>query len=717
MVGTDELGKARIEPAGTFPVCHMGTWKIIYTVGRFGLDDGGSILIAQRDMTDAWPLQSEDPGGAGYVSASTTGNARLLLAYDAWRWIRPWRGALSVSVRDGSLGPGESISVILGDRSGGSPGWMLQTFPETRHEFRILVDPFGTRAFRPLKIHPHIRIIPGRANALEAILSSAVVPGEEVPVRIRAMDRWGNPVEGLSGVFTIEDNEGIVNLTRSLHLDQGVGDVGRVRLEREGVHRFSLSSGSLAGSSNPVLVSTGARPIFWADLHGQTEDTIGTGTVEEYFGFARDRALIDVVSWQGNDFQVTDATWGRVCEETKRFHEPGTFVTFLGYEWSGLTPAGGDHNILYLEDDQPVRRSTRWQAGVSSQDKDYYPISRLWKELEGKGEVMAIAHVGGRHSNLDLWDPAICRLVEVHSCHGTFEWLAEEALSRGFIVGFVGGSDDHSGRPGLSPPLRRGGVRGSVRLDLHGGLTGIYADALTREGVWEALRSRHCYATTGKRIILDVRMESSMMGDVVEAESPFELLVNVAGTAPLLDVEVRRDANVIYRYPATTDADEAWVRIDWSGLRVKGRNKRAEWHAKIVVSGGRIEEFRRFGFEKEGDSIEASSVNELKVTSATTGDTVGVLLRIVGKRPRVRFESPFIQREVDVAELGDDPVEFDAGGFNLKLRFGLSQRLDSQTTSFEFSDPEPPGDAHAYWVKILQVDGHMAWSSPIYLRP
>jgi hypothetical protein len=37
------------------------------------------------------------------------------------------------------------------------------------------------------------------------------------------------------------------------------------------------------------------------------------------------------------------------------FYEPGRFVTFHDYEWSGNTPAGGDHNAYY-RDDGPLHR-------------------------------------------------------------------------------------------------------------------------------------------------------------------------------------------------------------------------------------------------------------------------------------------------------------------------------------------------------------------------
>ena len=52
-----------------------------------------------------------------------------------------------------------------------------------------------------------------------------------------------------------------------------------------------------------------------------------------------------VTAHQGNDFEVSDVFWDTVNATTGRFYQPGAFVTFPGYEWSGNTPLGGDRNV------------------------------------------------------------------------------------------------------------------------------------------------------------------------------------------------------------------------------------------------------------------------------------------------------------------------------------------------------------------------------------
>ena len=48
---------------------------------------------------------------------------------------------------------------------------------------------------------------------------------------------------------------------------------------------------------------------FWGDTHGQSNETLGTNSAREYFEFGRDKAFLDVMGHQGNDFQITGAFW------------------------------------------------------------------------------------------------------------------------------------------------------------------------------------------------------------------------------------------------------------------------------------------------------------------------------------------------------------------------------------------------------------------------
>jgi hypothetical protein len=76
------------------------------------------------------------------------------------------------------------------------------------------------------------------------------------------------------------------------------------------------SAGRRVCVSNPLRIvdsSDGAGLLpYWADLHGQSEETIGTNSARELIEFARDRAFLDAMSHQGNDLPDHDAVLERV---------------------------------------------------------------------------------------------------------------------------------------------------------------------------------------------------------------------------------------------------------------------------------------------------------------------------------------------------------------------------------------------------------------------
>ena len=96
----------------------------------------------------------------------------------------------------------------------------------------------------------------------------------------------------------------------------------------------------------------------------------------------------------------------------------------------------------------------------------------------------------------------------------------------GHRLGVIGSSDEHSGQ---------GGRR-------HGGLAAVWAEELTREGIFDALRQRHCYATTGERILMDFAVDGIGMGDAARRAigSRLTIRLRVWGTDALLRVEVLR---------------------------------------------------------------------------------------------------------------------------------------------------------------------------------
>ena len=244
---------------------------------------------------------------------------------------------------------------------------------------------------------------------------------------------------------------------------------------------------------------------YWADLHAQSAETIGSRSARDYFVFARDIAFIDAVSHQGNDSQITQEFWSELNALMAEFDEAGR--SSRSPVMSGpATPAWGaiGTSSFFRTEDRAIRRSSHALVPDHSDIAlDAWNARELFRSLHAaKEDAICFAHVGGRYADIryahDQWYE---RSVEVHSSWGTFEWLVADAFGLGYRVGIVANSDGHKGRPGSEPP-------GASQFGALGGLTCYLLPELTRDAMFEAMRQRRHYATTGCRVHLDARVDA-----------------------------------------------------------------------------------------------------------------------------------------------------------------------------------------------------------------
>ena len=470
----------------------------------------------------------------------------------------------------------------------------------------------------------------------------------------------------------------------------------------------------MTATSNPIRCHTESpeRRLYWADLHGQTEETVGTGSIEEYFTYARDVAAVDATAHSGNDFQITTEVYRQLRENAERFYAPNRFVTFHGYEWSGNTPAGGDHNVYYRNDGS-IRRSSHTEVDDKSDiDTDCYPIDHLYAANAGRDDVIITPHIGGRRANLAYHDSSLEPAVEIASQWGRFEWFAREALERGMRVAFIGGSDDHSGRPGWSAAtLAHHGVRG--------GLTGYLARDLTREGIWEALKTRRCYGTSGPRIILDVSVSGHPMGsEPVLTDTP-EIRVRALGTAPIDTIELRRGQQTMYTHSAlpTPEPGEPWrIRFAWRGARNRDRTRALDWTGGLTVWDGRITGVENYAIDNPRDGVIDWDATRISWRSHTCGDWDGVILELEGDdQTRIEFTSAATRFSCRLADIAGEPLEQTGPGLEqCVIVRRLAHRTGPNEVQFTWHDESPTRGLNPYWIWLTQSDGELAWSTPVY---
>jgi uncharacterized protein DUF3604 len=735
----EHMGSIRLTPSGPFVAGSHAELTLVYTAGTFGIDDTGMVKVSWRTTSDMSKPQFDKPAAANFTTVEASNGAKLEVWFDRLN-IRPYANTLLIRVGRGYLRAGDTLTIRLGDRRQGSPGFRLQTNVEERVELKTSIDAFATYEFCELPDQPWFDLVAGPAASWKAIWPSLAVAGESFRLAIVAEDMWGNPTADADQVFTLAPSRPLRGLPERVEIKPGDGPLVLENLVADTTGDLDLrlmADGEELARANPMRV-VAAAPLrrYWADLHGQSGETIGMGSAESYFRYARDLAFIDMVGHQGNDFQITDAFWQKLNRLTAEFDEPGRFVCLPGYEWSGNTGMGGDRNIFFRREGRPIRRSSHILVDGQTSTDAIYTADELFRALAGEDAVV-IAHVGGRYADLNYaHDGRLERAVEVHSTWGTFEWLLHDAFEQGYRVGVVCHSDDHKGRPGATRP-------GASTFGAIGGLTCYFMPELTRDALFEALRKRRHYGTTGTRLFLDLRgtfdrqvtgfsedpqlapgegfpVREASMGDIIRPGSvPMQLAAEAIGTAPLERVDVLHGTKVVQTVRPFAAADLGRrVRVLWQGAEYRGRGRETMWQGKLTLSGNRIGRFAPVNFlnpERKVQDIAPGTA--LAWSSVTTGNLAGIDIWLDEARSgTLAVETNIVSGEVNLATLADDTVTLDGGGLGRKISvYRLPEQDWSRRVTIDHTVTFPGGADLPVYLRVTQSDGHQAWSSPIYL--
>jgi hypothetical protein len=735
----EHMGSIRLAPSGPFVAGAFAELILTYTAGTFGIDDTGMVKISWRTTSDMSKPQFDKPAAPNFTTVEASNGAKLDVWFDRLN-IRPYANTLLIRIGRGYLRAGDTLTVRMGDRRQGSPGYRLQTNCEERVELRTSIDAFATYEFTELPEQPCFALVPGPAAHWKAVWPSLAVKGEPFRLAIVAEDAWGNPTTDVNQMVSFVASRPVRGLPERIAVEPGnspcvleslvADDAGDLDLQ-------VLTSGKEIARANPMRV-VAAAPLrrYWGDLHGQSGETIGMGTAESYFRYARDLAFIDMVGHQGNDFQITDAFWAELNRLTAAFDAPGRFVCLPGYEWSGNTGMGGDRNIFFRREGRPIRRSSHILVECKTSTDAVYTADALFRALEGEDAVV-IAHVGGRYADLNYaHDGRLERAVEVHSTWGTFEWLLHDAFERGYRVGVVCHSDDHKGRPGATRP-------GASTFGAIGGLTCYLMPELTRDALFEALRRRRHYGTTGTRLFLDLRgtfaqpvtrfsedpqlaraeehsVREALLGDIIRPGSePMRLAAEVIGTAPIERVDVLHGTRVVESVRPFASAHLGRrVRVLWQGAEYRGGGSGKVWQGRLTLAGNRFARFAPVNFLNPERRVEERTPGTaLAWTSVTTGNLSGIDLWLdEAARGTLALETSVVSGEVNLAALADDTVTFEGGGLGRRINvYRLPERDWSRRLALDHSVTFAGGRDLPVYLRVTQSDGHQAWSSPIYL--
>jgi hypothetical protein len=518
----------------------------------------------------ATALQTESPLQPGYVSVAAPDGVPCAIRQIPKEWKEiSWATLLLPA----GLRPGQEITVSFGSEP--HPCHVIaHKYPYAPVSWRV--DYEGEGEFYRLWPPMVIRVAPDRAAKLGLVAPSVLAPGEPVAVKGRVEDRNSNigaryekPI-----ALTLERNgEPVPGCTRAVRAgERGTFGFAGWAAGESGLYRVRARAEGLpeAVSNAAQVVENPDHRVFWGDCHNHTMWADGCHTIDDNFLYARDEAFLDVfgLSEHINNNEAFDTypqlkpgtDWSllgpHMADATRRYHEPRRFVTILGAEYSPsfkTKEPKGDFCIFSPSDcfgDVPMAQE----------------CPDMLAQAKAQGCV-CVPHVGGHILPWEHFpvDTGVVPLLEIAAMHGHFERFAQEALQRGYRLGFVGMSDGHFGMPGYDNWSQHGRTPNLRHRNYssQSAITGFLAGALTREEIFRAMRARRTYATSGQRILLDVRLAGFPMGSEVTLNSPPCLHVEAHGTAPVARVDIIRGDRRVMLWERGPDGRQTDPAIDW----------------------------------------------------------------------------------------------------------------------------------------------------------
>lgn len=579
--GTDN-GRVSLEIASTkIVVGTRYTMTVIYTVGPRAVAVGGCLRFKLPGLE---LVKAREP-------VASCSNLEVELNYT--NVLPPIDGKdgaefftldyLFVTIEQAPMEPGDTISVRYGQslpmHRTAAP-LMAQRWP-----VEVATDLDGSRSAPGSGLSmvtdlPVLDFVNDKPFYLEVTVPSYTQTGARFEAVIRARDRHHNICSDYEGTVTLSSGSGDRSAPLGAYTftaaDRGVHTCSDLVLPSDGIHRITAidDARGLYGRSNPTRTMSAPPPrqLYWGDTHCHSRFSADSAannpliaSPEDDYEYARNRSDLDFCMVTDHIEDQSEEEWQETREAANRCCEPGRFVTFSGFE-ATFQPSrkNGDKNVYFFNDDED------WVNHGTTEE--------LYENLRGRrGRVMVIPHL---HAGVN-WgqhDPELERVVEIYAHWGCGlspesepplvplrrnrrpETFVSHALEHGIKLGFIASADHSYGHPGDDFWWRLSSY--------NGGLAGVYADELTKEGVWDALWERRCYATTRARILLELDINGHPMGEELkQMAGERHICVKAYGTAAIESVEIIKNARTLHRRSKADALDVALTFVDQEAER------------------------------------------------------------------------------------------------------------------------------------------------------
>ncbi len=321
--------------------------------------------------------------------------------------------------------------------------------------------------------------------------------------------------------------------------------------------------------------------ILKGDSHRHSAFSGDGGTdsqIEDSHRYALDAASLDWFSNGDHDNGYNEYYWNLTQKYSDIFHFEGYHTPLFGYERSNGFP-DGHRNVIFSQ--RGIRMLPRLRYNKSA-NKDTSPDVALlyryldqfngicishtsatltagtdWRSLDTKNEPVVEIYQGERMSAECETCPRFDSTIPYHPVNKDGFYRA--ALAKGHHLGIISSSDHRS---------------------THISFAMVYVRDFSRKGIMQGLKERHTYGATDN-IVLDVKMNGHLMGDILEANER-QLDIKIIGTEAIKDIVVVKD-NMEYPVEHTGKSE---VSVSWKDKNIS--DKESYYYVRIKQIDGEL---------------------------------------------------------------------------------------------------------------------------------
>lgn len=332
--------------------------------------------------------------------------------------------------------------------------------------------------------------------------------------------------------------------------------------EHHPVEGFTPFLSGRTKSKRPKIVYQGETyTLLIGNFHEHSEISscwpAGTdGTLHDDYRFGLTSEGYDFMGITDHGYSQTEVYWRKHLRLADFYNDPPYFMAFPSVEWTlsnkkqyEISLGVGHRNIIFPSTEEAKKFIRNKDEVYSVNNPETADAPALWQYIHDHNiNCISIPHHPADETHACCWetrDEEIEPLVEIFQCRGNAEYRGAPRMlnlerhqptenDKGFVdyalrdknhkLGFIASGDHNS---------------------IGVGLACTWVKENNRNGIFEALKNRRVFATTGDQIQIDFRVNDIFQGQSCAKRNAPKLVYRINGVDDIKQVDILRNSKVV----------------------------------------------------------------------------------------------------------------------------------------------------------------------------